>query len=133
MIVTFPQQMFLMLRCSRPLRIFGLVPHLRKVIYELLRSVKEIFLVSVLLLSLIFVFASYGVQIFAGELLKCNDVHITKKVHVCHGCQKGAEYTLLKSDVTSHDQVVRCRGSRNVVHALSILLVNFIGDGTAFA
>ena len=41
--------------------------------------------------------------------------------------------TLLKSDVTTRDHVVRCRGSRNVVHAMSISLVNFIGDRTEFA
>ncbi|XP_072180421.1 sodium leak channel NALCN-like [Diadema setosum] len=72
-------QMFMVMRCGRPLRIFALVPHLRKLVYELLRSFKEILLVSVLLLALIFVFASYGVQIFATKLEKCNDPDITRK------------------------------------------------------
>ena len=36
---------------------------------------------------------------------------------------------LLKSDITSRDQVVRCRGSQEC----GSRFVNFIGDGTAFA
>lgn len=35
----------LLLRCLRPLRIFILVPHIRKVVYELVRGFKEILLV----------------------------------------------------------------------------------------
>lgn len=68
---------FMVLRCCRPLRIFTLVPHLRKLGIELLGGFWDIFLVSILLLSLTFMFASYGVQAFAGELLKCNDPSIT--------------------------------------------------------
>lgn len=37
----------LILRCMRPLRIFILVPHIRKVIYELVRGFKEILLVCI--------------------------------------------------------------------------------------
>ncbi|XP_033103798.1 sodium leak channel non-selective protein-like isoform X2 [Anneissia japonica] len=77
-------QMFMILRCFRPLRIFTLVPHLRKVVYELLRGFKEIILVSILLLALLFMFASYGVQQFADSLGKCNDESITYKED-CHG------------------------------------------------
>ncbi|XP_063967111.1 sodium leak channel NALCN-like isoform X1 [Lytechinus pictus] len=87
---------FLVLRCCRPLRIFALVPHLRKLFYELLRSFKEIFLVSVLLLALIFVFASYGVQIFATRLAKCNDPTI-KNESECVG-----EFRILVSVVKTH-------------------------------
>lgn len=40
-------QALLILRCLRPLRIFIQVPHMRAVVYELLRGFKEILLVSV--------------------------------------------------------------------------------------
>lgn len=36
--------------------------------------------VSILLLTLMLVFASFGVQLFAGKLAKCNDPHILKRV-----------------------------------------------------
>jgi len=39
-------QLLMILRCVRPLRIFTLVPHMRKVVYELCRGFKEILLVS---------------------------------------------------------------------------------------
>lgn len=39
-------QLLMVLRCVRPLRIFTLVPHMRKVVYELCRGFKEILLVS---------------------------------------------------------------------------------------
>jgi hypothetical protein len=39
-------QLLLLLRCLRPLRIFILVPHMRKVVCELCRGFKEILLVS---------------------------------------------------------------------------------------
>lgn len=38
-------QLLMILRCVRPLRIFTLVPHMRKVVDELCRGFKEIFLV----------------------------------------------------------------------------------------
>ncbi|MCL4123608.1 UNVERIFIED_CONTAM: hypothetical protein GTU68_015110 [Idotea baltica] len=38
--------LLLILRCLRPLRIFNLVPHMRKVVSELVRGFKEILLVS---------------------------------------------------------------------------------------
>ncbi|XP_050436059.1 sodium leak channel NALCN isoform X2 [Adelges cooleyi] len=66
-------------RCVRPLRIFSLVPHMRKVVDELCRGFKEILLVSVLLIVLMFVFASYGVQIFGGRLARCNDPNIKRR------------------------------------------------------
>lgn len=55
---------FLPPRCFRPLRIFILVPHMRRVVMELCRGFKEILLVAVLLIVLIFVFACYGVHLF---------------------------------------------------------------------
>lgn len=36
--------------------------------------------VSILLLTLMLVFATFGVQLFAGKLAKCNDPHISSKV-----------------------------------------------------
>uniref|UniRef100_UPI003AAE34EC sodium leak channel NALCN isoform X3 n=1 Tax=Centroberyx gerrardi TaxID=166262 RepID=UPI003AAE34EC len=77
-------QLLMMLRCLRPLRIFKLVPQMRKVVREVLKGFKEIFLVSILLLTLMLVFASFGVQLFAGKLAKCNDPHILKR-DGCHG------------------------------------------------
>ncbi|XP_014211525.1 sodium leak channel non-selective protein [Copidosoma floridanum] len=72
-------QLLMILRCVRPLRIFTLVPHMRKVVYELCRGFKEILLVSILLILLMFVFASYGVQLYGGRLARCNDPTITKR------------------------------------------------------
>lgn len=72
-------QLLMILRCVRPLRIFTLVPHMRKVVYELCRGFKEILLVSTLLILLMFVFASYGVQMYGGRLARCNDPTITKR------------------------------------------------------
>lgn len=88
----------MILRCLRPLRIFTLVPHMRKVVYELCRGFKEILLVrhlkysrnnikffflifkvSTLLILLMFVFASYGVQLYGGRLARCNDPTILKR------------------------------------------------------
>ncbi|KAI8427819.1 hypothetical protein MSG28_002215 [Choristoneura fumiferana] len=72
-------QMLMILRCVRPLRIFTLVPHMRKVVYELCRGFKEILLVSTLLILLMFVFASYGVQLYGGRLARCNDPTILNR------------------------------------------------------
>jgi hypothetical protein len=47
-------QILMILRCLRPLRIFILVPHMRKVVYELVRGFKEILLVRLLKLYLPF-------------------------------------------------------------------------------
>ncbi|CAG5021946.1 unnamed protein product [Parnassius apollo] len=74
-----PAQMLMILRCVRPLRIFTLVPHMRKVVYELCRGFKEILLVSTLLILLMFVFASYGVQLYGGRLARCNDPTIARR------------------------------------------------------
>lgn len=72
-------QVLMILRCVRPLRIFILVPHMRKVVSELCRGFKEILLVSVLLIVLMFVFACYGVHLFGGRLARCNDPAITER------------------------------------------------------
>lgn len=72
-------QYLMLLRCVRPLRIFSLIPHMRKVIYELVRGFKAIFLVCVLLGLLCFVFACYGVHIFGGRLARCTDPTVTTR------------------------------------------------------
>ncbi|XP_077872428.1 sodium leak channel NALCN isoform X5 [Ictidomys tridecemlineatus] len=77
-------QLLMVLRCLRPLRIFKLVPQMRKVVRELFSGFKEIFLVSILLLTLMLVFASFGVQLFAGKLAKCNDPNIIRRED-CNG------------------------------------------------
>ena len=84
-------QFLMLLRSTRPLRIFILVPDMRKVVYEVCRGFKEILLVSrtifqwfqwsnlishqvsILLVVLVFIFAIYGIQIVGGQLARCND------------------------------------------------------------
>ena len=48
-----PAQFLMLLRCFRPLRIFILVPHMRRVVSELCKGFKEILLVAVLLIVLV--------------------------------------------------------------------------------
>ncbi|OQV25787.1 Sodium leak channel non-selective protein [Hypsibius exemplaris] len=69
-------QFLMVLRCLRPLRIFILVPHMRKVVIELCRGFKEIFLVSSLLVILMFMFSSFGVQLYGGKMARCTDPDI---------------------------------------------------------
>ncbi|VDK42501.1 unnamed protein product [Anisakis simplex] len=66
-------QLLLIFRAMRPLRIYTLVPHIRRVVVELFRGFKEILLVTILLVVVMFVFASVGVHIFGGKLAACND------------------------------------------------------------
>ena len=66
-------QVLMVLRCLRPLRIVTLVPKMQKVILELVGGYKEILKVSALQLLLMFIFASYGVQVFAFKFGSCND------------------------------------------------------------
>lgn len=73
-------QLLMIFRAMRPLRIYTLVPHIRRVVVELCRGFKEILLVTVLLIVLMFVFASFGVQIVGGKLAACNDPTITERV-----------------------------------------------------
>ncbi|GFN75763.1 sodium leak channel non-selective protein-like [Plakobranchus ocellatus] len=73
------EQILMILRCCRPLRIYSLVPHMRRVVYELVRGFKEIALVSVLLIVLMVVFSICGVHLLGGKLAACNDPNITKK------------------------------------------------------
>ncbi|ETN72174.1 transporter, cation channel family protein [Necator americanus] len=72
-------QMLMIMRAMRPLRIYTLVPHIRRVVVELCRGFKEILLVTVLLIVLMFIFASFGVQIVGGKLAACNDPTITER------------------------------------------------------
>ena len=74
----------MILRCFRPLRIFILVPHMRQVVSELFRGFKEIFLVAILVIALIFVFANWGVHLFGMRFAACNDVTVTNRSD-CYG------------------------------------------------
>ncbi|CAL4058549.1 unnamed protein product, partial [Meganyctiphanes norvegica] len=94
-------QLLLILRCLRPLRIFNLVPHMRKVVSELCRGFKEILLVAVLLIVLLFVFASYGVQLYGGRLARCNDASITERNN-CAGVFF-REIKVTKMKIKKHD------------------------------
>jgi len=67
------QQVILVLRALRPLRLITLAPPLRKVVTVLVNGYKAIIKVAILQLCLMFVFASYGVQYLGGRLKKCND------------------------------------------------------------
>ncbi|VDM31031.1 unnamed protein product [Hydatigera taeniaeformis] len=78
-------QLFMVLRCLRPLRIFCLVPQMRRVVYELVRGFREILMVTVLLVVFIFIFAVYGVHMFGGRLAICNDRSIARKVGLFPG------------------------------------------------
>lgn len=89
------EQVILLLRCVRPLRIFSLVPHMRRVVYELCRGFKEILLVSVLLILLLFVFACYGVHMFGGRLARCNDLSIVERVSFANIQKKHYNYFTL--------------------------------------
>ncbi|XP_012934773.1 sodium leak channel non-selective protein [Aplysia californica] len=73
------EQILMILRCLRPLRIYSLVPHMRRVVYELVQGFKEIGLVSILLIVLMFVFAICGVHLLGGKLARCNDPEIMIK------------------------------------------------------
>ncbi|VDM38977.1 unnamed protein product [Toxocara canis] len=73
-------QLLLIFRAMRPLRIYTLVPHIRRVVVELFRGFKEILLVTILLVVVMFIFASVGVQIVGGKLAACNDPSIKHRV-----------------------------------------------------
>lgn len=66
-------QVLMVLRCLRPLRIVTLVPKMQKVILELVGGYKEILKVTAVQFMLMFIFASYGVQVFSGKFASCND------------------------------------------------------------
>ncbi|KAI1709388.1 ion transport protein [Ditylenchus destructor] len=77
-------QLIMIFRAMRPLRIYTLVPHIRRVVVELCKGFKEILLVTILLVLLMFVFASFGVQIVGGKLAACNDPTIPSREN-CSG------------------------------------------------
>ncbi|EYB82119.1 hypothetical protein Y032_0366g18 [Ancylostoma ceylanicum] len=66
-------QLLMIFRAMRPLRIYTLVPHIRRVVLEFFRGFKEILLVTILMIVVMFIFASFGVQIVGGKLAACND------------------------------------------------------------
>lgn len=73
-------QWLMIFRAMRPLRIYTLVPHIRRVVVELCKGFREIILVTILLVLLVFVFASFGVQTVGGKLAGCNDPSRTSRV-----------------------------------------------------
>ena len=77
-------QVLMVLRCLRPLRFVTLVPKMQKVILDLVAGYKEILKVSALQFMLMFIFASYGVQVFSGKFGSCNDQQIKEKT-LCKG------------------------------------------------
>ena len=85
-------QFLMLFRCFRPLRIFILVPHMRRVVSELCKGMKEIVLVSVLLSVIIFIFANYAVHLFGMKFAACNDQTIKDryflKIHTYRVSQK---------------------------------------------
>ncbi|CAH8851068.1 unnamed protein product [Trichobilharzia szidati] len=89
--------LLMVLRCLRPLRIFCLVPQMRRVVYELVRGFKEILMVSVLLVVFMFMFAVYGVHLFGGRLAICNDRNITTKEKCVGRFMRELASTKLKS------------------------------------
>ncbi|CAH8533606.1 unnamed protein product [Heterobilharzia americana] len=89
--------LLMVLRCLRPLRIFCLVPQMRRVVYELVRGFKEILMVSVLLVVFMFMFAVYGVHLFGGRLAICNDRNITVKEKCVGRFMRELASTKLKS------------------------------------
>lgn len=72
-------QLLMIFRAMRPLRIYTLVPHIRRVVSELCKGFKEIVLVTTLLILFLFIFASFGVQTVGGKLAGCNDATITRR------------------------------------------------------
>lgn len=71
-----PAYALLVLRALRPLRVINLIPKMRQVIQELIGGFKEILKVAALQLVLMFIFASYGIQMFSNKLKRCNDENI---------------------------------------------------------
>ncbi|CAI4222140.1 unnamed protein product [Auanema sp. JU1783] len=72
-------QLVMIFRAMRPLRVYTLVPHIRRVVLEFFRGFKEIMLVTILMIVVMFIFASFGVQIVGGKLASCNDPTISNR------------------------------------------------------
>ena len=53
--------------------------YLLQVVSELFRGFKEIFLVAILVIALIFIFANWGVHLFGMRFAACNDLSITNR------------------------------------------------------
>uniref|UniRef100_A0A1I7YZN3 Transporter, cation channel family protein n=1 Tax=Steinernema glaseri TaxID=37863 RepID=A0A1I7YZN3_9BILA len=77
--INSPAQLLMICRALRPLRIYTLVPHIRRVVLELFRGFKEIVLVTILMIVVMFIFASFGVQTVGGKLAACNDPEIASR------------------------------------------------------
>uniref|UniRef100_A0A915LJE8 Ion transport domain-containing protein n=1 Tax=Meloidogyne javanica TaxID=6303 RepID=A0A915LJE8_MELJA len=85
------EQFLMICRAMRPLRIYTLVPHIRRVVLELFRGFKEILLVTILMIVVMFIFASFGVQTVGGKLAACNDLTV-KHRNECHALFETLSY-----------------------------------------
>ena len=75
-------KMFMILHCFWLLCIFILVLHICKVVTKLFKGFKKIFLVTVPLTLLMFIFANKGVHLLRMKVALCNSVAITNQT-VC--------------------------------------------------
>ena len=72
-------RVLLFFRQIRPVRLISLIPSMRQVIDDVLLGWKKLLQAAVLLIFFVFMFASLGVQLFAGERSPqgfCNDPSI---------------------------------------------------------
>jgi len=74
--------------------------------------------VSILLILLMFMFASYGVQLFGGKLARCNDPAIGRRV--------SSSLSLLSAEYA--EQWYQNRMNRIWYHVSVILLLRLVGD-----
>ena len=74
--INFFVRALLFFRQIRPVRLISLIPSMRQVIDDVLLGWKKLLQAAVLLIFFVFMFASLGVQLFAGESSPqgfCND------------------------------------------------------------
>lgn len=77
--------------------------------YQEIFCLTHFFQVSILLLTLMLVFASFGVQLFAGKLAKCNDPNIIRRVSYLF-CLQG-----MKIQEADFPWVSRCSENRTLI------------------
>ncbi|CAD5207057.1 unnamed protein product [Bursaphelenchus okinawaensis] len=95
------EQFLMICRAMRPLRIYTLVPHIRRVVVELFRGFKEILLVTIFMIVIMFIFGSFGVQTVGGKLAACNDLTVHSKEN-CTGVFWSKVF-VTRMDVTGKD------------------------------
>ena len=78
-IICFVIRALLFFRQIRPVRLISLIPSMRRVIYDVLLGWRKFLQAAILLIGFVFMFASLGVQLFAGRGSPqqfCNDPSI---------------------------------------------------------